>query len=77
MADGDSENQAERTQWRRAHEAADQVRARLGALGIPAHETAKIRARTDLSGKGYVYVGTLSLDSADRLIAATAERERA
>lgn len=56
--------------WDEAHETAHRVRAALLAVGVPEAELDLLTARASITGAARVILPPLSLESAERLLAA-------
>lgn len=63
-------HQHDTTGWPEARIVAARLREELAALGIPDEDVRQILPAADTTGRGMVRLGTVSVDSADRLAAA-------
>lgn len=64
----------DRTNWPRGRLTAALLRDELQAIGVPADQARQVVPSRDALGREYVRLGTLSVDNADRLLAALTSR---
>lgn len=62
--------QATRSEQGRAHDAVRQLRQRLTELGLPPDQIRQIVPVSDIDRRAYVRLGTLTVASAEKLLAA-------
>jgi hypothetical protein len=55
---------------KRAHEVVQHLRSRLVELGVPKDQANRVLPASDIRQRAYVRIGSLDLDSAEKLLAA-------